>query len=101
MFENYDFKPGYVTYNPYKLSPNDMTDLKYLSEDMLQVEYPNSYILDVGWYGKFQTLNGVFIIQIIKDTDWEKPILIEEYKSVTELYEGMKIAIDRIKKLLH
>lgn len=48
MFENFDFKPGIVTYNPYKLSPNDMTDIKWLSEDMLQVKYPNNYILDVG-----------------------------------------------------
>lgn len=101
MFENFDFNPGIVKYNPYKLSPDDMTDIKWLSEDMLQVEYPNNYILDVGWYGKSFTLNGVFIIYIIKNFKWESPVFKQEYKSVIELYGGMEIAINRVKQLLN
>ncbi|MDQ0060021.1 hypothetical protein [Paenibacillus harenae] len=100
MFENFKFKPGIVTYNPYKLSPDDMTDIRCLSEDMFQVEYPNGYLIDVGWYGKFLTLNGVFIIYILKDTKWDKPVFKEEYRSVAELYEGMKSAIERINQSL-
>ena len=100
MFEQYDFNPGIVKYNPYKLSPEDMTDIKWLSEDMLQVEFPNNYLLDMGWYGKSFTLHGVFIIYIIKDFRWDNPIYKEEYRSVTELYEGMKLAIKRAKQLI-
>jgi hypothetical protein len=100
VFENYNFKPAIVTYNPYKLSPEDMTDIKFLSEDMLQVEYPNSYLIDVGWYGRYSTLNGVFIIRIIKNSEWDNPVFKDEYRSVTELYEGMKIAINKINQLL-
>lgn len=38
MFEEFNFNPGIVKYNPYNLSPNDMTDIKWLSEDLLQVD---------------------------------------------------------------
>ncbi|WP_020616487.1 hypothetical protein [Paenibacillus daejeonensis] len=100
MFEAYDFEPGVVTYNPYKLSPEDMTDIKFLTEDMLQVEYPNGYIIDVGWYGESFTLKGVFHILIIKDFKWEKPVFREEFRSVSELYEGMHLAIERVQFLL-
>lgn len=58
MFEEFEFNPGTVTYNPSKLSPNDMTDIKWLSE-----------------------------------------VFKQEYSSVTELYEGMSIAIQRVKLL--
>ncbi|RED66125.1 hypothetical protein [Cohnella lupini] len=101
MFENFNFKPGTVTYNPYKLSPDEMTDIKWLTEDMLQVKYPNNYIIDVGWYGKSFTLNGVFIIYIIKDQKWDNPVFKQDYRSVTELYEGMKITIQRITQLMN
>ena len=99
MFEAYDFKPGVVTYNPYKLSPEDITDISFLTEDMLQVEYPNGYLIDVGWYGESFTLKGVFIIHTIKDFEWDKPVFRDEYRSVSELYEGMHLAIERVRLL--
>lgn len=96
MFEGMDFKPGIVTYNPYKLSPEDITDIEWLNEDMFQVEYFNDYLIDVGWYGKSSTLNGLFIIHIIKGREWDNSIFKQEYRSVSELYEGMKVAIKQI-----
>ncbi|WP_145035821.1 hypothetical protein [Paenibacillus sp. Y412MC10] len=100
LFEDINFKPGVVTYNPYKLSPNDMTDIKWLNEDMLQVAYPMEYTLDVGWYSKSFTLKGIFRICIVKEHRWDSPVYEQEYKSVSELYELMKIAIDRINELI-
>jgi len=100
MFENYNFNPGIVSYNPYKLSPDDITDINWLGEDMVQVRYENGFILDVGWYGKTFTLDGVFIINIIKDYKWDKPVYKKEYRSLTELYNGMNKAIVRINILL-
>lgn len=38
-------------------------------EDMLQVEYPNQLLLDMGWY------QNVYMICIIRDFDWEHPII--------------------------
>ncbi|WP_340025936.1 hypothetical protein MHI24_12450 [Paenibacillus sp. FSL K6-1096] len=100
MFEGFDFRPGTVKWNSYKLSPDDMTDIRWLSEDMFMVEYPKGYLIDVGWYGGCFTLNGLFIIYIIKDTKWDNPVFKEEYRSVTELYEGMKVAIHKINQLI-
>ena len=37
-------------------------------EDMLQVEYPNSFLLDMGWY------QDRYIISIIQNFDWTHPV---------------------------
>ena len=37
-------------------------------EDMLQVEYPNSFLLDMGWY------QDRYIISIIQNFDWVHPV---------------------------
>ena len=42
-------------------------------EDMLQVEYPNCFLLDMGWY------QDRYIISIIQDFDWMHPI--KQYKT--------------------
>ncbi|PZD93130.1 hypothetical protein DNH61_24675 [Paenibacillus sambharensis] len=96
MFENFEFKPGKITYNPYKLSPEDLTDLEWVTEDMVQIEYPNSYILDVGWYGDASKGNGKFVVYIIKEKNWEQPVYREEHKTLEDLYERMKGIIKTI-----
>lgn len=37
-------------------------------EDMLQVEYPNGFLLDMGWY------QSRYIISIIQNFDWAHPV---------------------------
>ena len=37
-------------------------------EDMLQVEYPNGFLLDMGWY------QDGYIISIIQNFDWMHPV---------------------------
>ena len=37
-------------------------------EDMLQVEYPNSFLLDMGWY------QNRYIISVIQNFDWTHPV---------------------------
>ena len=45
----------------------------HLKEDLVQVEFPNGRILDVGWFPSFQA-EGAFSISVIKGGDWENPI---------------------------
>ena len=37
-------------------------------EDMLQVEYPNCFLLDMGWY------QDRYIISVIHNFDWTHPV---------------------------
>ncbi|MQU65353.1 hypothetical protein GHO25_19755 [Pseudomonas sp. FSL R10-1350] len=43
-----------------------------LKEDMLQVEYPENILLDVGWYPSFDP-EGTFQVCVVKDFQWDVP----------------------------
>ena len=43
-------------------------------EDMLQVEYPNCFLLDMGWY------QDRYIISVIHNFDWAHPV--QQYETV-------------------
>ncbi len=45
-------------------------------EDMLQVEYPNGFLLDMGWY------QNRYIISIIQNFDWAHPV--KQYETAEE-----------------
>jgi hypothetical protein len=54
-----------------------------LIEDILLAEYVD-YSIDVGWYPEFD-LNGHFSVMIVKNDDWENPIMKKECRTLTEL----------------
>ncbi|MFJ2973783.1 hypothetical protein ACIPDS_03770 [Kluyvera sp. NPDC087067] len=74
---NIDFstKKGEIVFNEFSLEQNISLDKQQdsLKEDMLQVEFPGGYILDVGWRPSFD-INGRFYIYLIKDFDWIAPV---------------------------
>ena len=43
-------------------------------EDMLQVEYPNCFLLDMGWY------QDRYIISVIHNFDWANPV--QQYETI-------------------
>ena len=59
-------------------------------EDMLQVEYPNGFLLDMGWY------QDRYIISIIQNFDWTHPV--QQYETAernqlpTLLTEAVRLA---------
>lgn len=53
-----------------------------------QAEYKDE-ILDIGWYPSFNK-NGHFIISLIKNFDWEKPIFKKEVREFEELLRCIK-----------
>lgn len=56
-----------------------------LSQDLLQINFKNQKILlDVGWYPDLD-VNGVFRTELIKDNDWENPIISVESKNIKSL----------------
>ena len=54
-------------------------------EDMLQVAYPNNYLLDIGWYDDIEK----YIIYIIKD--FESSVPVAKYIASTE--DNMKLLL--------
>jgi hypothetical protein len=95
LFKDYDFTPGIITFNNYDISVNEeLNEENYnLTEDMLQVEFNNNVTLDAGWYTGIKCL----IVFVIKDYDWEKPMLRLEAHSYMELENSLDEAMNLIK----
>lgn len=69
--------------------------IELLKEDMLQVEFPLNYVLDVSWRPSFQ-VGGKFYIVIIKDSDWDKPLFLATANKICELIDKIHLAIESI-----
>ncbi|WP_129716415.1 hypothetical protein [Pedobacter sp. SYP-B3415] len=53
---------------------NDIVaDTDDLKEDMLQIQYDNNLIIDVGWYPSFSR-KGKFTVVLIYNMDWDNPV---------------------------
>lgn len=75
-----------IDYSPGKVEYID----NYKHEDMLQVSYHPSFILDMGWYG------DKYIIYIVRDHDWDNPIFL--FSAVDE--KELKYIILKCKNLI-
>ena len=96
-----DFLHGKITYDEFSSLQNLSAEhqLQNLKEDMLQVEYPNDFLLDVGWYPSFDT-EGCFQVKIIKDFDWDFPILSLTSKSIESICSLLDLAQNKINEEL-
>ena len=94
-----DLKSGKITYNEFRIHFDIpfSEQLDSLLEDLVQIEYEDGYLIDLGWYPEFDAA-GRFIVQLIKDYNWEKPIYIQKSRDVKQLKEILVNAINRIKR---
>lgn len=91
---------GKITYNEFHID-FDIPLTKQpdaLLEDLVQIEYANGYLLDLGWYPEFDA-KGSFIVQLIQDYNWENPVYMRQSKDGRQLKEIIMQAINMIKKL--
>ncbi|MCB0140291.1 MAG: hypothetical protein KDE50_10320 [Caldilineaceae bacterium] len=81
-----DFSPGNVTYVdfPLTLDMPPLNHLDKLKEDMLQVEYDDNIIVDVGWYPS-RDPHGRFRLYVIQELDWENPIFSAETRGIKDI----------------
>ena len=84
-FENIDFGKGKIEYIESDLSNGN------LKEDLLQVSFPNHYILDVGYY----RVSNAFIVYVIHNGDWDNP-LFKVYRGWYSLRETIINAVEWI-----
>ena len=61
-------------------------------EDMLQVEYPNGFLLDMGWY------QDRYIIPVIQDFDWTHPVKRYETAERNQLSTLLTEAVRLVEK---
>lgn len=78
-----DFSPGRIVYENFSIEQDQewIDQLDKLDEDLLQVEFPDDVILDLGWYPAFSR-KGQFQVRVIRDFNWDAPIF---YAEVTQL----------------
>ncbi|MCR5771462.1 MAG: hypothetical protein K6G87_09560 [Butyrivibrio sp.] len=89
------FYPGEVIYNNFHISSTKTMEEQWdnLHEDLIQVEYEGGLILDIGWYPECDP-TGRFIINLIKDYNWENPLKKIETKNICEMYSGINTIMD-------
>lgn len=61
-------------------------------EDMLQVEYPNCFLLDMGWY------QDRYIISVIHNFDWANPVQQYETTETNQLPNLLTEAVRLVEK---
>lgn len=61
-------------------------------EDMLQVEYPNCFLLDMGWY------QDRYIISVIHNFDWANPVQQYETTETNQLPKLLTKAVRLVEK---
>lgn len=61
-------------------------------EDMLQVKYPNCFLLDMGWY------QDRYIISVIHNFDWANPVQQYETTETNQLPKLLTEAVRLVEK---
>lgn len=61
-------------------------------EDMLQVEYPNCFLLDMGWY------QDRYIISVMHNFDWANPVQQYETTETNQLPKLLTEAVRLVEK---
>jgi hypothetical protein len=84
-------KGGQIVYDDLThldISKNMESQIMNLKEDLLQVAFSNNIILDIGWYPSFD-IRGSFHINLIKNSNWDKPIGSIKCKKITDLTDSV------------
>lgn len=75
-------------------------DEAFLVEDMFQATF-NNYCIDVGWYGLWGgDKNGRFLTYLIKDSNWEEPIIIIVSFKISELEKTIELCRNYVDDLM-
>lgn len=91
ILKSIDLKGGIITFDDLsflKVDQDLSNQINELKEDMLQIEYPDDVVLDIGWYPCFN-IKGAFKVMVIKGANWNNPIYTSSAKDV----DGLKTEI--------
>ena len=93
------FKLGKIIYDEFHIdfSKPFSEQLDSLTEDLLQIEYENGYLIDLGWYPEFDE-NGKFTLQLIKNGDWRNPAYKKSFRDCKQLEKNLLYVINILEK---
>ena len=94
MIDGIDVSPGHVTYDELLLDDSRplSEQLDNLKEDLLQIQFPDGYLVDVGWYPEFAH-EGAFTVLVTQDADWSSPAWERHCSSIAELREALTASV--------
>jgi len=75
------------------LSKNIDSQIHLLKEDLAQVEFGDTIILDLGWHPEFD-LRGQFILSVVWKQDWENPVLQLKFHEFSQFMQYLNRAIE-------
>ena len=92
MFWGVDIKNGTVEYDdisflPEQFKAKDYVD--YLKEDLLQIRFPDGFLIDIGWRPSF-SMKGKFYILAVENSNWESPAAQMAARDVLGVKEAMR-----------
>lgn len=85
LVEAINFKSGIIVFDKFiDLDVSICEQESMLTEDMFQIIYNNSMIIDIGWTPEIDC-NGHFRILLIKNYDWTNPVKSSFAQDIDEL----------------
>lgn len=101
MLDEIDFSPGKIIYLEFNFDKNKTVSEQIFEfkEDICQIEYDNGYLIDIGYYPEF-SIDGNFKVYLIKDLDWENPIIEKAAASIDDLIIEVSEIVSYVRKRL-
>jgi len=72
--------------------------LDNLREDLAQIQFPSTGLVDVGWYPECNP-EGLFVVVLIQNGDWEHPSLRREVSTLPALKDAVAEATRKARQL--
>ena len=94
---DFNFQNGNIIYDNFCFDVSKKIECQEdsLVEDLLQVSFPDNLLLDLGWYPEFD-ITGQFVLQIIRNYDWDIPLYKREFSNLCMVYKELSDALKYI-----
>lgn len=101
LLRNVDLVIGKITYCDFEIKSDLPFEKQKWSfrEDLIQINFDNKYLLDVGWYPELNE-KGAFLVEVVKCFDWSNPIFEKRTKQLESLQGYIQQAADFINALI-